>query len=167
MNVKKYFWHLNPKALAEVKKILKDPTHPKFTERLFSLLSRCDNAKEVFKLVRQKDFIKAWPQVRRRFTKTNQAPDFKAWWETVYEQLLPKSTISKQPKGKPAAIFLKTGKFLKEKRLERNISQLDFALQAKMTQPDISAIEAGKKNITLETLIRLCQILDIKNLPLA
>ncbi|OGB88064.1 hypothetical protein A3H38_01575 [candidate division WOR-1 bacterium RIFCSPLOWO2_02_FULL_46_20] len=58
------------------------------------------------------------------------------------------------------------GKIIKEKRVGRKISQRDFARQAGMTQPDISAIEAGKKNLTIETLSRLCKILGIKTLPL-
>ena len=161
MNIKKYFWSLNPRALQEVKSILKNPDHRKFIDRLFTLLSRCDNAKEVFSIVKKKDFIANWPRLRHYWAKTKQAPDFKAWWETVYEEL---ARARKKPKGKPAETFLKIGAIIKEKRLKNKISQRDFARQAGMTQPDISAIEAGKKNITLATLIRLCKLLDVKSL---
>ncbi len=167
MNIRKYFWSLNPKALAEVKSILKDPEHPKFIERLFTLLSRCDNVKEVFSVVHRKDFIKTWPRLRRYWAKTNQAPDFKAWWETVYEQLLQGEAPKRAPRGKPAEVFYKIGRILREKRQKKKVSQSDFARRAGMSQPDISAIESGKKNVTLETLVRLCKLLDIKDLPVA
>lgn len=165
MNIKKYFWSLNPGALKEVKTILKTPQHPKFTGRLFTLLSRCDKAKDVFSVIKRKDFINAWPRLRRYWAKTRQAPDFMAWWETVYEQLLQKTASKKSLKGEPSETFLKIGRILRAKRIKKKISQHDFARLAGMTQPDISAIESGKKNITLETLVRLCRLLEIKNLP--
>lgn len=165
MSIKKYFWSLNPKALKEVEAVLKNPRHPKFIERAFSLLSRCDKPGEALSAIGRKQFIKIWPHLRRYWTKTGQAADFRAWWETIYEQLLQKQKAEKFPKGKPANTFLKIGAIIRGKRIKRKISQLDFARLAGMSQPDISAIEAGKKNITLETLIRLCKILGIKSLP--
>jgi len=35
-----------------------------------------------------------------------------------------------------------------------------------MKQPDISRAEEGKKNVTLYTLVRLCQILEIKTIEI-
>ena len=165
MNLKKYFWPLNPKALREVKVILKNPRHPKFMERAFTLLSRCDNPREVFSAIDKKQFVEVWPRLRRYWVKMNQAPDFKAWWETVYEQLIQNKKTKQGLKGRPPEIFLKIGRLIREKRLKKGMSQLDFARQAGMNQPDISAIESGRKNITLATLIRLCKILGLKSLP--
>jgi DNA-binding Xre family transcriptional regulator len=165
MSIKKYFWSLNAGALKATTAILKNPHHPKFLERAFTLLSRCDQPKEVFAAMTKPVFIEAWPRLRQYWGKINQANDYKAWWETVYEQLGRRTKTEKALRGKPAELFVKIGRLFKEKRVNRGISQLDFARQAGMTQPDISAIEAGRKNITLETIIRLCSILDIKSLP--
>ena len=63
-------------------------------------------------------------------------------------------------------IFVKIGKIIRNKRLEKGLSQSDLARVVRMKQPDVSKIEFGKMNITLGTLIRLCKILDIKNVPL-
>lgn len=82
----------------------------------------------------------------------------------VYEQLLEKPKSS-SPKGNVPEIFRKIGKVIKEQRLNMGLSQSDVARKVRMRQPDISAIEAGKENITLETLMRLCKILAIKNIP--
>jgi DNA-binding XRE family transcriptional regulator len=165
MSIKKYFWSLNPKALKETAAILKNPLHPKFLERAFTLLSRCDRPKDIFSALPRPVFLATWPRLRRYWAKMNRAADFKAWWETVYEQLGQKERTEKSLRGKPAEIFLKIGGIIKAKRSKKGISQLDFARQAGMTQPDISAIESGRTNITLETLIRLCKILGIKSLP--
>lgn len=166
MNIKKYFWGLNPKALRETEKIIKNPEHPKFIERIFTLLSRCDTPGELFSLISRKQFVEVWPRIRRYWMRTKQAEEFRSWWESVYEQVLEKKKIKKRIKGEPPEIFVKIGKIIRNERLKRRLSQTDFARKIGMKQPDISAIESGKKNITLETLIRLCKILGIKNVPL-
>jgi DNA-binding XRE family transcriptional regulator len=166
VNLKKYFWSLSPKALKEVKAILKNPNHPRFLDRAFTLLSRCDKPKEVFSVIEKRQFVAAWPRVRKYWVKMGQAPEFRSWWETIYEQLS-KGESMKAPGGYPSNIVLKIGKIIHARRLKKGISQMDFARQVGMRQPDISAIEAGRKNVTLETLIRLCKMLGIKNIPLS
>ncbi len=165
MNINKYFWGMNPKALKETEKIIKNPQHPRFRERIFTLLSRCDDPGELFSLISREQFIEVWPGIRRYWGRRKQAEDFRSWWETVYEQLLGKKRIKKGIKGEPPEIFVKIGKTIRDNRLKKGLNQADFARRVGMKQPDISAIEFGKKNITLETLIRLCKILDIKNIP--
>lgn len=163
MDIKKYFWDLNPKALKETERIVKNPEDPRFTERFFELLSRCDDPKKIFSIITKKQFVEIWPNIRRYWSKRPQARDFKAWWETVYEQLLKKQT---KVKGIPAETFVKIGEIIRKRRLEKNLTQLDLASRTGLNQPDISSIESGKKNITLETLLRLCKVLDIDNIPL-
>jgi DNA-binding XRE family transcriptional regulator len=166
MSIKKYFWSLNPQALKKLPDILKDPSHPQFLERAYTFLSRCDNPKEVFPVIKKGVFLDAWPRLRRYWLKTKQAEDFRTWWESVYESLAQKER-PKKLKGKPPETLKKIGLIIKEARQKKGISQRDFALLAGMKQPDISAIEAGKTNLTLETATRICKILEIKNLPFA
>ena len=166
MNVRKYFWELNEKTLLNIEKVLGNPRHPKFTGRIFTLLSRCDSPDELFSVLGKEQFIEAWPRIRQYWAKNPQAQDFKAWWETVYERLLEKEGIQMVPKGQPMAVLAKIGKTLKKTRLQKGWSQSDLAHRVRMRQPDISAIEKGMKNMTIETLARLCKILGIKNLPL-
>lgn len=166
MNIKKYFWGLNPKALKETERIIKNPEHPRFIERIFTILSRCDKPKDLFSIIRKEQFIEIWPRVRRYWVKRNQAKDFRFWWETIYERLIEKEGIRKRLKGSPSEIFVKIGEIIREKRLDKGLSQTELARMARIKQPDISKIESGKINITLETLLRLCKILDIKELSL-
>lgn len=166
MNIKKYFWGLNPTALKETERIIKNPEHPRFIERIFAILSRCDKPKELFSIIKKEQFIETWPKIRQYWIKRNQAKDFRFWWETIYEQLAEKGEIRKKLKGRPSEIFIKIGKIIREKRLDKGLSQTDLARMARIKQPDISKIESGKINITLETLLRLCKILDIKELSL-
>lgn len=163
MNIKKYFWSLNSKAIIETKKILKNPDHPEFSKKMVAILSRCDKPKEVFSLISKEKFIEVWPKIKRYWMKTNQSPEFKAWWETVYEGL---SGIQKRKMaGEPSIFVAQIGKIIKEHRIENGINQSDLARRSGIKQPDISAIEKGKKNITIETLLRLCKVLGIKDIP--
>jgi DNA-binding XRE family transcriptional regulator len=165
MKISKYFWDLNERTLKETERIIRNPQHPKFVVRLVTLLSRCDRPKELFSLISKQDFIELWPKARSYWLKIAQASDFRAWWETVYEQLLEKYRAKKkQPKGRASALFLKIGRLIREARVQNGLSQKELAFRIGMRQPDISTIEKGGKNITLGTLIRLCNTLGIKKL---
>ena len=167
MKVSKYFWDLNEKALRETKRILKNPDHPKFAVRMVTLLSRCDQPKELFSLISKKVFMEKWPKIRSYWVKVTKESDFRDWWETIYEQILEESGgKSKKPKGKPSTLFIKIGRLIRDVRIRKGLSQKELAIKAGMRQPDISKIEEGKKNITTTTLARLCNILDIKKIEL-
>ena len=167
MEITKYFWDLNDKAVKDAVRILKQPAHPKFIPYMINLLSRCDNPKEVFSLISKEEFIKIWPKIRYNWAKINRSSEFRDWWETIYEQLVEKySHKEKKPKGKPADLPLKIGWIIRQARLRRGLSQKDLALMVMVRQPDISRIEEGRKNITLETLSRFCKTLEIKTLSL-
>ena len=167
MNIAKYFWDFNEKALRETKKILKDANHPKFVSRMIILLSRCDKPKELFTLISKREFIEIWPKLNRHWLKVVNKSDFREWWQTIYEQLLQKyKEQQKEPKGKPSILFIKIGGKIKQARIQKGLSQKKFASMIGMKQPDISKIEKGQKNITLETLIYLAKALNIKKLDL-
>ena len=167
LDVSKYFWDLNKEALEGTKKILMNIYHPKFVIRLVNLLSRCDKPKELFSLVSKKDFLEIWPKVRSYWVKIERNSDFRDWWQTIYEGILSEHQAkTKSPAGKSSASFVAIGKIIREARVNRNLSQHDLASRTRMKQPDISKIEEGKKNITLQTLLRLCKILEIKKIEI-
>ncbi|MEW5757981.1 MAG: helix-turn-helix transcriptional regulator [Candidatus Omnitrophota bacterium] len=168
MDISKYFWDLNDKALKETKVILKDPNHPKFIIRLVNLFSRCDEPKIIFSVISKDEFIKNWTRVKLYWIKVEKKSDFRQWWQTVYDQLLEKKGIQKKHtfKGAVPISFLNIGKTIKIARIEKGLSQKDLALVTGIDQPDISKIEEGKKNITLNTLLLLCKSLDIKKISL-
>lgn len=161
--VAKYFWGLNDLALKETLKILKDPNHPKYLSRLFTLLGRCDKPKELFSLISKKQFIGTWPVLRRYWIKTGQAQDFQFWWDSIYEQLV---NDQKRKQGAPIKELQNIGQIIMKARQAKGLSQGDLAKLSGIRQPDISKIEKGKENITLVTLIRLCRTLELKELVL-
>ncbi len=164
-NISKYFWDLNKRALKETIDIFRNPGHPKFVLRLVTLLSRCDEPKELFSFISKKRFIESWPKIRRYWIKIQQESEFRDWWQTIYEQLLQKyRKKEKTPKGRPSELFLKFGKIIRDARVKKGLSQMELAFKVGMKQPDISKIEEGVKNITLKTLAALCKALEIKRI---
>lgn len=167
MKLAKYFWDLNPQALMETSRALKNPEHPQFAERMVTLLTRCDQPKELFSAVPKETFLKAWPKIRSAWIKRIRQSDQRSWWETMYEQLAEAADKKNLPaKGEPSVHFAKFGMLLKAKRLDAGLSQSQLAKRTGLAQPVISQIEEGRKNITLLTLIRLCKVLDIKTLEI-
>jgi DNA-binding Xre family transcriptional regulator len=162
----KYFWDLNEEALKETEKILKNPEHDKFIPQVVKVLSRCQKPEEVFSIISKEDFIKIWPRLRKYWMKINKESDFRDWWQTIYEEILRKQGERKKVEGEPSKLFKEIGRKIREARIEKGMSQQDLALAVGMEQPDISKIEEGKKNITVETLARICRCLDIENIKL-
>ena len=167
MNISKYFWDLNKKALRQTQKIIRNPKHPRFIPRITTFLSRCDRPRELFSLISKRDFVETWPKIRAYWLKFAQESDFRDWWETIYEELLEKYKFRhKVAKGKPSTLFSNIGRTLRETRIQKGLSQKELSLIIGMKQPDISMIEKGKKNITLGTLSRLCKVLEIKKIDI-
>ena len=165
MNIEKYFWDLKEKALKETKGILKDTDHPKFTERVVTLLSRCDKPEELFSIIPRKKFVEIWPKIRTYWIKRIRRSDFRDWWETIYEQILEKDQHRRRKaKGGTPVTFRTIGMEVRDARIQKGLSQKQLALRIGMKQPDISRIEEGKKNITLFTLTRLCKVLGIEKI---
>lgn len=163
INIAKYFWDLNDNALNEAQKIIRNPLHPKFNERIVTFLSRCDKPRELFYLISKKTFVNAWPGIKKYWAKVSNAPDFRDWWQTVYEEIARESQEKKvRPPGAVSASLSKIGDTIRGARIKRELNQKQLAFITGIKQPDISKIEEGKKNITFITLVKLCKALDIK-----
>jgi DNA-binding Xre family transcriptional regulator len=167
MSIDKYFWDLKEEALKETKRILKDPSNPRFTERAVTLLSRCDKPAKLFSVIPRKEFVEVWPKIRRYWLKHIRRSDFRDWWETIYEQLLETDQQrQKKATGGTSVAFRSIGTEIRSARIQKGLSQKQLALRTGMKQPDISKIEEGKKNITLYTLTRLCKVLGIEKIDI-
>lgn len=164
--ISKYFWDLKEEALKEALHALKDPHHPQFSQRMVTLLSRCDKPKELFGVLPKDKFVKAWPQIRAYWLKRERHSENRDWWETIYEQFIETRNTLATVKSAPSRILLTVGQILKEERIQKGLSQKQLAHQTGLTQPVISQIEEGKKNITFFTLVRICKVLDIKTIDI-
>jgi len=164
MTIAKYFWDLNEAELAKTRRVLRTPNHPRFAQRMTTLLSRCDQPTELFSVLPKKNFIEAWPIIRSYWIRRERTSHHRDWWETLYEQMV--ETNATKTTGRSSAIFQKLGDAIKEKRVVLGLNQKQLAQRTQLSQSVVSQIEDGKKNITLFTLIRLCKVLGIKSLTI-
>jgi DNA-binding XRE family transcriptional regulator len=162
MNADKYFWDLNKTALRETRQALQDPSHPRFMERMVTLLSRCDKPRELFSICPRNRFIETWPGIRSYWIKRARQSVHRDWWETIYEQVV--ETAAPRPPAAPSDLFRKVGTAMRKRRIDLGLSQKQVASQTRLSQPTISQIEDGRKNITLFTLLRLCKVLRMTSL---
>jgi DNA-binding XRE family transcriptional regulator len=163
----KYFWGFNDKALREAEKALKDAEHPRFAYYAVILLSRCDNPKEAFRFIPKSCFIAGWRKIRVYWRRLKIKAEFRDWWQEIYNSLLETSgraAIKYRENG--SDYFKGVGAKIREFRIKLNMSQKDLAKLSGIKQPDISKIEEGKKNITLETLIKICKIIGLSEIKI-
>ncbi len=155
MSINKYFWDLSQEAIKQTTSILKDAGNPKYISRVTTLLSRCDDPKEVFSYVNKTVFINSWPKIRKYWKKTAHAIDFLAWWETIYEEM-----TKTRLKDKPSKVLIDIGNNVKTIRLEKEFNQQDISDLTGISQADISRIERGH-NIKLISLIKILKVLKV------
>ena len=164
MKIAKYFWDLSDSALQETEQVLKNPHHPRYNERMMALLARCDKPNELFGLIDKEQFIQSWPGVRAYWSKRARTSVQREWWDALYEQIA--KTHAPKQFGSPTQRFRRIGEQLRKKRIETQLSHKQLASLTGLTQSAVSQIEEGKKNVTLLTLLRLCQVLKIKSLEI-
>jgi transcriptional regulator with XRE-family HTH domain len=58
-------------------------------------------------------------------------------------------------------VLVKIGKRIKNIRLAKNMTQNDLAIECDFEKASLSRIEAGKTNITIRTLYKICSALEI------
>ncbi|MFM6924166.1 MAG: helix-turn-helix domain-containing protein [Ferruginibacter sp.] len=63
-------------------------------------------------------------------------------------------------------VLVKIGRRIKMIRLEKNMTQNDLAIECEFEKASLSRIEAGKTNITIRTLYKICKALDIQIIEL-
>ncbi len=165
MKITRYFWDLNEEAWTQTQRTLRNPVDALFPQRTVTLLSRCDQPKELFSILPKEKFVEAWPKIRSYWIRRARHSHSRDWWETLYEQMA--APTEAQTTSRPSVVFGKVGQTIKEKRVERGLSQKQLAQQTQLSQPAISQIEEGRKNITLFTLVRICKVLGIKTLDVS
>jgi transcriptional regulator with XRE-family HTH domain len=64
--------------------------------------------------------------------------------------------------ARPDPYVVAVGKALRERRLERGLSQEDLALESGVHRNYVGGIERGERSPTIATIVKLCACLDAK-----
>jgi transcriptional regulator with XRE-family HTH domain len=63
---------------------------------------------------------------------------------------------------KKEVVLIRIGMIIRKIREEKKISQQDLAAACNFEKSNMSRIEAGKTNLTIGTLLKICEVLKIK-----
>ena len=148
----------------EVKKILKNPSHPKFLEYSSLLLSRMNDPSVVFKnYIRAEIFYKNWRKIKKYMRKNKWNYARIIFWDAIYEKIREKfkekGIILKEESEEVDPYLKKIGETIKKVRKEKGLTQKQIAEKLGVSQQFFSRIESGKENITLKYLVKIASLL--------
>ena len=63
-------------------------------------------------------------------------------------------------------LLIDTGNLIKRSRIEKGWSQKELSEKTGIVQPNISNIEKGKMNISINLLVKIFKVLEIKEVKL-
>lgn len=151
----------------EVRKILTDENDPKFVIYAEKLLSRSNNAKEVFSLIEKKAFCRKWYGIKKRLNKDRWAKNKVVYWQVIYDnvkdQLKHKGfKIRKELKRTLPVVRKDLARQIKKIRISLGYTQKEVAKQLGVAQQYISKIESGKENVSIGKLAGLASLYNKK-----
>lgn len=151
-----------------VRKILADEAHPRFVEFASLLLSRTNEPKAVFKdYLSKESFCKNWAKIKRRMRQNKWNDSRIVFWDEVYQvarKKIPKEKVA-AVKERPLDIdpeIKKICQTLRKIRKRHGLTQNELAKKTGLSQQSISFAEQGYINISLKTLKRITDALDLR-----
>jgi UDP-N-acetylglucosamine 1-carboxyvinyltransferase len=130
-----------------VKKILKNEHDQRFYIYAEKLFSRVSDPKIVFDYIPKKVFCRHWPVISKRIQKDTWVQGRADFWQTVYEK-----TVGVYPERMSIA------EQIKNIRTQMGYSQKELAKRLGVIQQYVSKLEAGRENLTLDTLKKIAEV---------
>jgi len=155
-------------SIAKVKGILRHPDNPRFVEFVALLLSRKNTPKEVFDVyIEPLVFCRNWYRIKRKMRRDKWDNPRIEFWQQVYDVLLNKykkeGLIIREAKRRYTDSLCKhIGNEIRKIRKQEGLSQVKLAKKVGMSQQIISRIERGNENISIATLKRITDALEVK-----
>jgi DNA-binding XRE family transcriptional regulator len=132
-----------------VREILGNERDPRFLIYADKLLARVRAPGEVFSWISREAFDRNWALIRSRMAKDAWSRTAVKRWDRVHEQAIPSERYDVAGQIKAA-------------RKARGFSQAQFAQKMGVIQQYVSSLEAGRENITLDTLRKIAGVLEKK-----
>jgi len=161
---KSWLWDIR-KPEKEVRKILKDPSHEKFTHYAALLLSRSNDPAQVFgHYIPKEIFVRNWNSIKRRMRKNKWNQDRILFWREIYrywsKELKSEGMELRQGKEETSVSLRKeVGQSIKTLRISKGMTQQELAKKAGIHQQVISKIEKGTANPSLKTIEKITKYL--------
>jgi HTH-type transcriptional regulator / antitoxin HipB len=152
----------------EVKNILKDELNPRFVEFASLLLSRTNKPKNVFgKYLTQEIFVNNWAKIKRRMRENKWSDSRIIFWDEIYRGVIKKTNfrVVREFKDRPLDIdpeIKELSDVIKDQRRKNGLTQVQLADKAGLSQQAISFAERGYVNISLRTLKKISDALNLR-----
>ena len=163
MTRQNWYWDLNT-PLKKIKQILSREDDPRFPRLVGTLLSRVQDAKQVFELITPTAFCRRYHAIENEIKSDEWTKEKAAFWKATYLRLSKELQEKGEKIRKPEVIELDAfDRALVEKvtqyRKAASMSQKELAQFMGYSQQYISGIETGREKITIDFLKKLAQII--------
>lgn len=152
----------------EVKMILRDEHNSRFIEFASLLLARSNRPKIIFDNYLNKElFVKNWVNIKRRM-RDNKWNDARIiFWDEIYKAVRKNIAFRRirVPRVRPLDIDPEVkiiSDKIKDYRNKSGLTQTELAKKSGLSQQSISFIEQGYINISLRTLKKIADALDLR-----
>lgn len=152
----------------EAKKILKDELNPRFIEFSSLLLARTNKPKKVFNnYLSQEAFVRNWAKIKLRMRENKWSDTRIIFWDEIYRAVKKNTNIKgfRESKERPLRVDPEIKKIcdqIRDTRQKSGLTQMALAKKAGLSQQSISFVEQGYVNISLRTLKKITDALNLK-----
>ena len=161
------FWDKST-SKEQIVKILKHEENLRFAEFASLLLSRSNDPRAVFNTYLTKErFARNWAKIKRRMRQNKWSDTRIIFWDEIYKAVIkePGIKIPRQPKVRPLDIDPEIRNIcakIKDCRLKAGLTQINLAKKTGLSQQSISFVEQGYINMSLRTLKKIADALNLK-----
>ncbi|MFA6350519.1 MAG: helix-turn-helix transcriptional regulator [Candidatus Omnitrophota bacterium] len=152
----------------ESKKILRDELNPRFIEFASLLLARTNKPKRVFSnYLTQETFVNNWAKIKHRMRENRWNDRRIIFWNEIYRVVKKNKNIKgfRGLKERPLRVDADIKKICDQIRATRQkigLTQIELAKKAGLSQQSISFVEQGYINISIRTLKKITDALNLK-----
>ncbi|MCX5699826.1 MAG: helix-turn-helix domain-containing protein [Candidatus Omnitrophica bacterium] len=154
--------------MGQIKNILGDELNPRFIEFASLLLSRTNKPKNVFSKYLSKElFVNNWPKIKRKMRENKWNDRRIIFWDEIYRAAT-KGMNKKRLKGskeRPLDFDPEIKNIcdqIKDCRIKSGLTQAGLANKAGLSQQSISFVEQGYVNLSIRTLKKIVDALNLK-----
>ncbi len=161
------FWDKKT-SIDEAKTILRDELNPRFVEFASLLLARTNKPRSVFNNYLNKElFVNNWAKIKRRMRENKWNDRRIIFWDEIYMAVKKNMPIGKIRKSKERSLdfdpeIKSICDQIKDYRKKRGLTQAGLAKESGLSQQSISFVEQGYVNISIRTLKKIADVLNLK-----
>ena len=152
----------------EAKKILKDESNPRFIEFASLLLARTNEPKKIFSnYLSQEAFVRNWIKIKLKMRQNKWNDRRIIFWDEIYRVVKRNPSFKglREFKERPLRVDSEIKKIcdqIKDARQKGGLTQIELAKKTGLSQQSISFVEQGYVNISLSTLKKIIDALNLK-----